>query len=310
MSIYINGFFIGLFATLLLTGDTALTSLVLTNAVVQLTLFVLVACIPFLKTGRVSYVDIAWPFGVALIGAQLILFGDAELWQRALVGGVYLFIGLRMGIGALVFAVKTGVIFKFEFPRYNYRRMLLESRGSKHTNLHLLAEILAQGTANMTALALPGFLMVIRPDAPFSIMEVAGLSLWAVAYFIESIADGQKLLFSQKNPKGVCNVGLWKYSRHPNYFAEWLVWTGLVIASLPSLLALNVDGFLWWIIAVGTASASVMMYITLVYLTGAEPAEFYSVQKRAGYREYQQRTPRFFPWFPKGVPTASESTSA
>lgn len=299
MSISLNIFFMFLFGTILCSGHEGLINLVTINALLQLGLFTFIACIPFLKTKRVSYVDIAWPFGVALIGLQIILFGDAELWRKLIIGGIYLFIGLRMGVGAVVFAKKTGVIFKTEFPRYQYRRMLLEQKGSNQVELHLLAEIWAQGAANITALALPGFLIAIRPDADLSYIEIVGISLWALAYVIESIADGQKLYFSTKNAKGVCNIGLWKYSRHPNYFAEWLVWTGVVVASLPSLMALNVTPIIWWIIALGTLSASLMLYITLVYLTGAKPAEYYSARKRSGYREYQDKTNMFFPWFPR-----------
>jgi steroid 5-alpha reductase family enzyme len=116
---------------------------------------------------------------------------------------------------------------------------------------------------------------------------------------LESVADGQKLLFISKNKRGVCNIGLWKYSRHPNYFAEWLVWTGLVIAAIPSWLALSDSETLliWICLGVGSLSASFMMYITLVHLTGAIPAEYYSVQKRTEYKEYQEKTNMFFPWF-------------
>ena len=304
MSIILNLFFMFLLGSLFLSGNAGLIDLVTTNVLVQAALFLCVAGIPFLVTKRVSYVDIAWPFGVALIGLQIILFGESDLWRTLFVGGIYLFIGLRMGIGALVFGVKTGVIFKTEFPRYKYRRMLLEEKGSRHTDAHLFAEVMAQGAANMTCLALPGFLIALNSDSQFATIEIIGISLWAVAYSIESIADGQKLLYTAKydNTKdntGVCNIGLWKYSRHPNYFAEWLVWTGLVLAAIPSLMALEVSDTFWVIIAIGTASASAMLYITLVYLTGAKPAEYYSVRKRSGYREYQEKTNMFFPWFPK-----------
>ncbi len=300
MSVFLNLFFIILFGAIQLSDHSLLISFININALLQLALFICVACVPFIRTKRVSYVDIAWPFGVALVGLQIILIEDAELWRKLIVGGIYLFIGLRMGIGALVMASKTGMIYQKEFPRYQYRRMLLEKRGSKHVDLHLLAEIMAQGAANMTALALPGILIAIRPEAQFSVLEMIGLSLWGLAYLIESVADGQKLVFSSHNVKGVCNVGLWKFSRHPNYFAEWLVWTGLVIASISSLMTLTFTPWVWGILALGTVSASVMMYITLVYLTGAKPAEYYSVQKREGYREYQQKTNMFFPWFPRG----------
>ena len=61
---------------------------------------------------------------------------------------------------------------------------------------------------------------------------------------MESIADLQKLAFLRDMKKKgesnrVCNVGLWRYRRHPNYFAEWMVWTALVVASIPSWLALS-----------------------------------------------------------------------
>ena len=111
----------------------------------------------------------------------------------------------------------------------------------------------------------------------------------------------KKCYLFRKNSKGVCNIGLWRYSRHPNYFAEWLVWTGLVIATVPSWLLLKNTAELpvWVVLGLGSIGASIMMYITLVYLTGAKPAEFYSVKKRVEYKSYQEKTSMFFPWFPK-----------
>jgi steroid 5-alpha reductase family enzyme len=281
-------------------NDTLVTMLGL-NALLQITLFVAVACIPYWKTRRMSYVDIAWPFGVALIGLLILLLGDGSWLRRGLTAGVYLLIGLRMGLGALTMARKTGVIVRSEFPRYQYRHMVLERSGTRHTHLHVLAEIMAQGLANASVLALPGFLLAINSSPSLSMWELLGLGLWLLAYLLESTADAQKLLFIQKNSKGVCDIGLWRYSRHPNYFAEWLVWTGLVIAAVPSWWALNASesSAVWIILGLGALAASAMMYTTLVYLTGAVPAEYFSVRKRPEYAEYQQRTNRFFPWLPK-----------
>ncbi len=287
-----------------LNANTAsLVELLWLNVQLQVALFILVACIPYLKTGRMSYVDIAWPFGVALIGAQIIVFADGDLLRRLLVGGIYLFIGLRMGLGALVMGLKSGVIFKTEFPRYQYRRMVFERSGTQYMRGHILAEIMAQGLANASVLALPGFLMAVNPDEQLSVWEVAGMGLWVLAYVCESIADTQKLLFIAKHPKGVCNVGLWRYSRHPNYFAEWLVWSALVVACVPSWMAQQGQESLlvWLMLGIGALFASIMLYITLVYLTGAKPAEYYSVRKRPEYRAYQKATSMFFPWFPKKV---------
>jgi len=134
--------------------------------------------------------------------------------------------------------------------------------------------------------------------------------IWAVALVMESVADFQKLGFLKRMKKTgmrnqVCNIGLWKYTRHPNYFAEWMVWNGLIIMAIPSWLALRdvrvelfngqVDQIFWLLVGVGLIYVSRMMYITLVYATGAIPSEYYSVQKRPGYKEYQKQTNLFFP---------------
>lgn len=293
--------FMGVFSIVSFSNVENLAFLLLCNGTIQLTLFTLVACIPFLRTGRMSYVDIAWPFGVALIGLQILLLGDGNAVRTTIVGGVYLLIGLRMGLGALTMAKATGVIFKTEFPRYTYRRMELEKSGERRMRFYMLAEILAQGIANMTVLAIPGLMMAVNGAAAISGWEVAGIALWFTAYALESTADLQKLKFMSNNRGGVCNVGLWRFSRHPNYFAEWLVWTGLVIASVPSWLALqSVEPlYLWVTLGVAALAASAMMYTTLVYLTGAIPSEYYSVRKRPEYKNYQAKTNMFFPWFPR-----------
>jgi steroid 5-alpha reductase family enzyme len=92
-------------------------------------------------------------------------------------------------------------------------------------------------------------------------------------------------------------VGLWRYSRHPNYFGEWMVWNGLILMALPSLVSLYRTESMPVAILVtaGLLFVTRIMYVTLVYLTGAKPSEFYSVQKRPEYADYQRRTNIFFP---------------
>lgn len=272
-----------------------------TNGVLQLLLFLAVAVVPFLRTRRVSWVDIAWPFGVAVIGIVVFAIGDGYPLRRSMVAAAYLFIGLRMGIGAVAMARATGVIFRTEFPRYRYRRLMLEQSGSRHVDAHLLAEIMTQGFANLSVLALPGFLMAIDPHEGLRAVELAGFAVCVFGYGFESVADLQKLRFISRNRGAVCDVGLWRFTRHPNYFGEWLVWTGLVIAAIPSWMALRVvEPLSIWIgLGIGTLAASAMLYTTLVYLTGAKPAEYFSERKREGYRAYQARTPIFFPRLPK-----------
>ncbi|MDA9932527.1 DUF1295 domain-containing protein [Gammaproteobacteria bacterium] len=140
-------------------------------------------------------------------------------------------------------------------------------------------------------------------------MELVGLVIFILAFTMESVADYQKLAFLTKmkkegKQKQVCNVGLWKFCRHPNYFAEWMIWNAVLIAAIPALFAIdplsinllgnNFNDGLWLTLAC-LVYASWAMYKTLVYTTGAVPSEYYSAQKRPGYKEYQQQTNRFFP---------------
>lgn len=272
------------------------------NGVFQGLLFLLVASIPLWRTGRMSFVDIAWPFGVALTGAQLLFYTEGEVLRATIASGIYLAIGLRMGIAAVAMGRSTGVIFKHEFPRYNYRRLMLEQAGVKRIRAHMQMEVWIQGLANASVLSIPA-LLIASNDAPgLGLLEILGFGLWGIAYVIESIADTQKLLFISKHPKNaVCNIGLWRFSRHPNYFAEWLVWCGLSIAALPSLMTLleQISGLSGVILMLGLAGVGVTMYLCLVHLTGAKPAEYFSVRKRDAYAAYQEKTAMFFPWFPK-----------
>ena len=292
--------FLGVWAVAIFASNEALASLMLVNGVIQMVLFISVACIPFLITDRMSYVDIAWSSGLAIIGILILLMGDGDFIRKSVVGCVYLLIGLRMFVGALIVGRKTGIIFKTELPRYVYRRMMLEKSYGTRITPHSLVEIMAQALANISVFALPGFVLAINDSNVLSTWEIVGAFIWVTACILESTADVQKMLFLSKNKEGVCDVGLWRYSRHPNYFFQWLVWTGLVIAAIPSLFALKEFEILpvWFVLIIAGMGASPLIYITLVYLTGAIPAEYYSVRKRSEYKNYQERTSMFFPWFP------------
>jgi steroid 5-alpha reductase family enzyme len=274
------------------------------NGLAQLVLFLVVAVAPFLRTGRMSYVDLAWPFGVAAIGIVALVVGDGAVIRRIALVAVYLFIGLRMGIAALWMAVQTGVIRRHEFPRYRYRRMLAERDHPRRAELHLLNEIVLQGLANATVLAVPAMIMATNPSGSVSAPEIVGLALWLFGYATESTADAQKLAFARRaGENDVCDVGLWRFSRHPNYFGEWLVWTGVAVAAVPSWLALGdlEPTMVWGALGLSCLLVPVVLYMTLVLITGAVPAEYYSVRKRPDYRRYQETTSRFFLWPPKSA---------
>ena len=285
--------------TLILFTST-FSDLGLINGLGQLVLFAFVVCLPIWRTERMSYVDIAWPWGLVLLGVLSLWLSDGHWLRSLIVSAVLVMIGLRMGMGALKMW-RMGLL-KKEFPRYQYQRGRWEKDGKNNIQLALQVDAISQGLANASFLALPVFIIASNNSSELSMFESAGLIIWLLAFAMETVADLQKLRFLQEMKKQgkqrqVCNVGLWRYSRHPNYFAEWMVWNAMVVAAIPSWLALqNTESTLiWMLLGAGLLFTSRMMYSTLVYATGAVPSEYYSVQKRPGYKDYQQQTNRFFP---------------
>ena len=274
--------------------------MVLVNGVLQLLLFLVVACVPALFTKKMSYVDIAWPWGLVLIGVLALLLGEGYKPRIYLISGMYLCSGLRMGIGALILFKKGHL--KSELSRYTYQRRRWDRAGYKNLNLSLQYEIMIQCFANITFLAIPAILMANNSTNSISTLELIGVGLWATWFVLEHISDLQKQqflkkAFLEKKKKQVCNVGFWKYTRHPNYFSEWMVWNAMIISSFSSLvIAFSKDQQLVWIIiCIGLFYISYIMYTTLVYYTGAVPSEFYTLQKRPNYKAYQEQTNMFFP---------------
>jgi len=280
--------------------STTFFKLALLNSLGQIALFTVVVCIPIWRTGRMSYVDIGWPWGLVLLGIISFCFSEGYWLRSLVVSSVVILIGLRMGLGALKMW-RLGFL-KKEFPRYQYQRIVWKEEGKNNTALALQIDAIAQGLADASFLAFPVFIIASNGDQEFSALEIVGLVIWILAFSMESIADFQKVRFLKEMKRAgkhrqVCNVGLWKYCRHPNYFAEWMVWNGLVIAAIPSWLSLKAleSEPVWLLLGIGLLLASKFMYTTLVYTTGAVPSEYYSVQKRPDYKDYQQQTNRFFP---------------
>ena len=285
---------------ILLFNSNNFQSVALINGVGQLVLFLFVVCIPIWKTGRMSYVDIGWPWGVALIGLITYCQINTITLSKTLVITAYILIGSRMGLGAL--KMWSMGLLKKEFPRYEYQKIRWEKSSKTNISLAMQVEALSQGLANASFLAIPIFLISVSPSTQLSALEIIGFTIFILSIVFETVADYQKLKFlkemKRQNKKNmVCDIGLWKYTRHPNYFAEWMVWNGLIIASIPSYISLFALEALWLWILIGVALlyTSRIMYVTLVYLTGAIPSEYYSAQKRPAYKAYQQSTNIFFP---------------
>jgi len=125
--------------------------------------------------------------------------------------------------------------------------------------------------------------------AALGLLELAGAAVTILAIAIETIADEQLVRFrnERKSPDEILCAGLWRFSRHPNYFGECLFWTGLF------LMALAADERLWW-----TGIGVVLIY-ALFLLTSVPMTDQNTLQRRPEYAQHMKRVSGLFPWFPK-----------
>jgi steroid 5-alpha reductase family enzyme len=144
----------------------------------------------------------------------------------------------------------------------------------------------------VAAFSLPFLVLIHNPRPPFDLMESVGLLIWSVAIFGEARADRQLAHFraDPQNHGHVCREGLWYYSRHPNYFFEWLHWWAYVVMAIDAP-----DWLLTWI-------GPVAMGWALLKVTGIPVAEAQALASRGEeYATYQRTTNAFFPWFPRRI---------
>lgn len=125
--------------------------------------------------------------------------------------------------------------------------------------------------------------------APWSGWELSGIALWLIGVVGESYSDRQLRDFKMnpENKGKVCDQGLWKFSRHPNYFFEFVVWIGFSLFAYPSPFGLL------------AVISPIVVYYLLVHGSGIPLAEAQSLKSRKEqYEDYQKRTSPFFPWLP------------
>ena len=298
---YLNPLIPYLFGLVILISQSNFDKILYLNLIFQLILFLIVVCIPIYRTERMSYVDIAWPWGLVVLGIVNYIYNEGSLLMVLISTSIVSIIGLRMGIGALSL-LKRGYL-KNELPRYQYQRIVWEKEEKQNTHLALQIDAVTQGLANATFLAIPIFVAGSSDSEALNIIEYVGLTVVIISIFLETLADSQKLNFlKQMKIAGlknqVCNIGLWKYSRHPNYFFEWMVWNGVILFSFSSLIdSSSLSPGNKVMIGACMLFASKLMYDTLVNKTGAIPSEYYSLKKRPSYKEYIETTSQFFPRF-------------
>ncbi len=235
-----------------------------------------------LRSGNAGVVDVGWAGSLAGMAVGYGLAGEGLAPRRAVVAGMMTVWGARLAL----YLWRDRVWRRPEDPRY------AELREAWRTALPARFFVFFQAQALLAAaLSLPVAIAVTDRQPSLRWTEYLALALWVVAVAGEALADRQLERFKD-DPHShgrVCRAGLWRYSRHPNYFFEWLVWVAYALAASASPW-----GALAW------ACPAIMLFL-LFRVTGIPATEAHALHSRGdAYRQYQQTTSVFVPWLPRG----------
>ena len=228
-----------------------------------------------------AIVDFGWGFLLPTIAILYAFTGTGYAPRRWLLAGMAAVWGYRLAF----FLLFTRIIGHPEEGRY------VELRQSWKTNLPLKFFLFFQAQALLDVmLSLPFLLAALDPRLELGWTAYGGASLWAIAFVGEAAADAQLSAFKSDpaNKGKTCRAGLWMYSRHPNYFFEWLIWVAYALYAIAAPWG--------WL---GIACPALMLFF-LFRVTGIPATEAQALRSRGDeYRRYQQTTSAFVPWFPK-----------
>jgi len=228
-----------------------------------------------------SYVDIGWSANFALLALVYGVLGGGDPARRALGAALFALWSLR-----LAWHLGRRVLGEPEEGRYVELRRRWGAAGEAALNRRMYRFFMLQAALNVF-LSLPLLIACQNPAPGIGALEWLGVAIWAVALAGESLADRQLARFKADaaNRGRVCELGLWRYSRHPNYFFEWTIWVAYAVFALGS------PPWGW----AGLLMPVLMLHF-LLNVTGVRPTEAQALRSKGeAYREYQRRTSAFVP---------------
>jgi len=233
------------------------------------------------RAKNAGYIDVAWAFsiGVGVIIAAVMLDGylQRKLWVAAL-GAAWAW--------RLAWHLFKRIHGKEEDGRYAHMR---EHFGDKAP---LAFFVFFQMQAIFVVLFLAPMVAAITLEGPLGWRLPLGIAVWCIAIGGEWLADKQLADFKRDpNETGkVCKRGLWRYSRHPNYFFEWVHWFAYLVIGVRVSESIGFAALL----------GPVVMGLFLIFVTGIPYTEKRAVKSKGeAYKQYQRETSAFIPWFPK-----------
>lgn len=230
--------------------------------------------------GDVSFIDSFWAFGFLLVGCvttRLFPFGGVH--QRLLLVLVAAW-GLRLGFYLLWRWLREG-------PDGRYRALLAKARGDR--NLYALKAVFALQGLLMWIVSLPLQLGQFGASGALGPLAIGGAALAIAGILFETIGDAQLARFKADPARRgqVLDTGLWRYTRHPNYFGDLCFWWGCYLIACEAPYG--------W----ASLPGPLVMTFLLVRWSGAALLERRLQRSRPAYADYMGRTSAFVPWPPK-----------
>ncbi len=229
-----------------------------------------------LKNKNAGLVDITWSYNFAFLAYLFFIFSEGFYDRKVLIASMVFIWSVRLG--TYLYQRNVG---KPEDARY---AKLREDWGA-NANFKMLQFFYLQGLLNVV-LAFPILLIMQNKLEDLHWVEYVGFGLWLIAIIGESLSDWQLARF-KKNPENkgkICDVGFWHYSRHPNYFFEWMIWVSFFVMAL---------GSTWGITAI---LSPILILHFLLNMTGIPATEEHMLRTRGkAFEDYKNTTSAFIP---------------
>ncbi|MCB2057411.1 MAG: DUF1295 domain-containing protein [Novosphingobium sp.] len=238
-----------------------------------------------MRIGDVSFIDAVWGGGMALLALTSWFQADETGTRVTMIAAMAVIWGMRLCLHLLGRWRASG-----EDPRY--ARMLGKAREKGRYAGAALRMVFIPQALLLYLTCLPAQLGVLASsDAPIDPLAQAGLFLWLLGMVFEVTGDAQLKAFraDPANRGKVLDSGLWRYTRHPNYFGDCCVWWGIWLAAAEA----------GWAIALAALPGPLFLTFTLTRWSGKPLLEKGLLKNRPGYAAYVARTSGFFPWPPK-----------
>lgn len=266
------------------TGRYISMTQILLTTFVTVILSMIVLWIVSLIRRDASIVDPFWGAGFVVVAWLAWQITDAQTWRAWLLIGLTTAWGLRLSLFLGWRNWGHG-----EDRRYAAMRRY---HGQRFWWVSLFTVFLLQaGILWFVSLPIQAA-MVAGAAGEFRWLDAIGISLWAIGFFFESVGDWQLARFkaNSANSGKVLDSGLWRYTRHPNYFGDFCVWWGLYLVAASGM---GISMATW------TAASPALMSLLLMKVSGVTLLERTIVERRPDYAKYIARTNAFFPFWPR-----------